>query len=42
MTLLALAETKLTLLEATALVSRPEFRRTVLERVTYLIVNARH
>jgi hypothetical protein len=34
MTLLALAETKLTLLEATALVSRPEFRRTVLERVS--------
>jgi hypothetical protein len=34
MTLLALAETKLTLLEATALVSRPEFRRAVLERVS--------
>jgi hypothetical protein len=34
MTLLALVETKLTLLEASALISRPEFRRAVLERVS--------
>src|SRR6266704_51750 len=33
MTLLALAETKLTLLEATAFISRPEFRRAVLQNV---------
>lgn len=34
MTLLALAEAKLTLLEATAFLSRPEFRRAVLRHVT--------
>ncbi len=34
MTLLALAETKLTLLEATAFISRPEFRRAVLQNVS--------
>ena len=34
MTLLALAETQLTLLEATSFISRPEFRRAVLQRVS--------
>jgi len=34
MTLLALAETKLTLLEATSFLSRPEFRRAVLQKVS--------
>ena len=34
MTLLALAETKLTLLEATTFISRPEFRRAVLQKVS--------
>jgi hypothetical protein len=34
MTLLALTETKLTLLEATTFISRPEFRRAVLQKVS--------
>src|SRR5437879_2583696 len=34
MTLLALAETRLTLLEATPFLSRPEFRRAILRQVT--------